>query len=559
MCGIILGIGKGKIPSGHSIAHRGPDQQYEFSDQNYKLCFARLSITGIHEGHIPIISQDLKWSVYMNGEIYNYKNLIERFALPHSDSDTRVIAEGISKYGIEFLKELRGMYALVCINLITTEFYIARDPLGEKPLYYAQTKDSLVFSSEIRSLMEILDKKTINPISLASYFRFGYVEEPNTILEQIHPFPKGICMKISNSDLRLRSIFSIKGYDENDINLSLHELLTLVVREGVSSEVASGLALSGGVDSSLLLSIMLKNHATTALVVDFPEHVRNSEATEALNFSRQQGASSYKIEIQEFDLKSEFLDFLTAYDQPHADLAGFSYYKIFQAARDLNLKVVHLGHGPDEFFWGYEWLYRPLQGLGKVGSLSLVGSGKLQFWETPAKSNWLDYLLPDLRMDNRPYSLSISDEYINVKNPLQKLRSQIVHSYLSHNAFQQSDRLSMKFGVEARSLWSDTRIYGWSQINSNKMKVDSDKTQFRKVASSLLLHEKSMKRKLGFASPLIKTLMFSREIDLMFDESYKYLKDLFVKDTSLSVSQVPIERYRLLILAQWLSHFGIRL
>ena len=557
MCGVILRIGNGVIPSFNSIAHRGPNQQYEFHSENSILRFARLSITGIQDGQVPVISHNLQWSVYLNGEIYNFKNLIERFALPFSNSDTRVIAEGIAKYGIEFLKELRGMYALVCINLVTNEFYIARDPLGEKPLYFAHTKSSLVFSSEIRSLMEILDKKTVNPISLASYFRFGYIEEPFTIFEQIHPFPKGTCMKVSNNDLTLRSIFSITGYDENDLKISLNELLTLVVKEGVSSEVASGLALSDGVDSSLLLSMLIRNNETKALVVDFPEFSENSEAGQALRFAQQQKAPSNKIEIRMRDLKLDFIDFLKSYDQPHADLAGYSYYRIFQAAKDLNLKVVHLGHGPDEFFWGYDWLYKPLNGVGKVASLSLVRSDKLEFWDTPARSKWIDHLLPELRMEYRPYSLSTSDKYINSRSPLQHLRSRIVHSYLSHNAFQQSDRLSMKFGIEARSLWSDTRLYGWSQINSNNIKRDFNKNQFRKEASIMLNQEKAMKQKSGFASPVMKTFMQSKEIESLFGESYNYIKDFFVKDLRNLESQAPTEKYRLLILAQWLSHFGV--
>lgn len=275
MCGLI-GSTRGLPSNAHNLlSHRGPDERYSVTFEGLSIDFFRLSITGDSAGSHPVDSPSGRWSVFINGEIYNYKSLIKSYDLAETTSDVRVIALGLDAYGIEFTQKLRGMYAGVIIDRSTHKIYALRDFFGEKPLFFCADGKNFMFSSEFRAMLGILERPlSIDPIAFASYARFGYVEEPWTPDIDIRHIPKGALSEISAAGVKV--VLEIPSGDENSQNLP--SLIQTLLTESMNIEVPGGLALSGGLDSSTLLSFCKKNKnrpkAYILILINIQSHVK---------------------------------------------------------------------------------------------------------------------------------------------------------------------------------------------------------------------------------------------------------------------------------------------
>jgi asparagine synthase (glutamine-hydrolysing) len=192
MCGFTFRQSPNLIGRHGFLQHRGPDEQSYFFGTGYEIEFSRLTITGTLEGQVPVYSNDRRWLVAFNGEIYNFKQLIASHGLPFTNSDTKVIANGLEKYGIDFLARLRGMFSGILIDTLANKTYFFRDPLGEKPLFLHRSENELVISSEFTALFRLLNRPLkINPKAVSDYFRFGYVQEPDSFDREIVSVKRG--------------------------------------------------------------------------------------------------------------------------------------------------------------------------------------------------------------------------------------------------------------------------------------------------------------------------------------------------------------------------------
>lgn len=555
MCGFIYR--KSAVHKGQSgfLKHRGPDQQSYFSGDNFELEFSRLTITGTVEGEVPVYSKNGDWLVAFNGEIYNFRKLIDDFSLPHSNSDTKVIANGLEKFGLDFLKKLRGMYAGIAIDTRGRKTYIFRDPLGEKPLFFTKNGTDLVIASEFTALLKQLGRPlSLNSLAISDYFRFGYVEEPNTFDRDIFSVKRGIVLEV-REDSSLTEVMDLVGYDDSEMAFTLPELLHTLNEEVSYSTVPTGLALSAGIDSTSILYAMSKyrDNNFVPLIMNINPRGMSEEAIQALNSCKLLGIDAHVIQntggsnlLQELQLLAK------CNDQPHADPSGLSYLSIFRNAKELGLKVVLLGHGPDELFWGYPWFNSELRRTQKV--LFPKQLGLREYWNTPARNSRLGFYLglPEYK-SNRNFS---SDPFLTSKNPWEKYRAEMVHSYLSTNGLRQSDRLAMSCGIEPRTPYADSRLYGWAQQNSMKSANAFDKFEFRNAVELGPLEHTRFRKKQGFDSPMANWF----ELPEIQAFSGDCLQVLFEADLNWRIKPKlawlsPSEKYRITMLGGWLTQF----
>jgi asparagine synthase (glutamine-hydrolysing) len=250
------------------IIHRGPDDDGFYSDDYCTLAMRRLSIIDLSTGKQPLFSNDKRFLIFFNGEIYNYIELrdflISKGIHFSTNSDTEVVVNLYMLFGNEMLNMLEGMYAFCIYDKESRSYFFARDKFGEKPLYYFYNNQKVIFSSEIKSLLSSKAfKPELRKEKLGSYIRMGYVEEPNTLLKNVFSLPPSSYMKISKEfDIEVKQYSYIEYQPDNTIN-SLEEAADFIkpyfkkaVKKQLVSDVPVGAFLSGGVDSSSVVAMI---------------------------------------------------------------------------------------------------------------------------------------------------------------------------------------------------------------------------------------------------------------------------------------------------------------
>lgn len=553
MCGFLLHFSDHPDFRTSLLLHRGPDQQYFQRKSDWQIEYFRLAITGVIDGKSPSCSEGNRYAIYLNGEIYNFRELQTMYALPFSNSDSVTIANLVEIHGLEALKDIRGMYAFVLHDMRENCLYVARDPLGEKPLFVFHDEKQTIFGSEFRSVLDrIGGKLQLDQNAVNDFLRFNYVEEPNTFDSRIKAFPKGQVLKIYPSSQQTRVLFSLDGYSDKDIEIPLESLIDKVLDEATTTEVTSALSLSSGLDStSILVRKMLQNDSQfSAITLNTAYDSSISEVTEVQKHAIAVGVHLDIVSTGSSPSTNLLSRLVSAMDQPICDPSALNYFLIFEQARSLSKKVVLLGQGPDEFFWGYPHYYKLLADSA-VSGLELNAS---VFLNVPQRSSRLLACLSPRKSEN-VRTLNSSDPFLKSSDKWKISRANMVHGYLSHNGFAQIDRLSMHFSVEARSPLADSRIYGWAQHNSIKDSRSFDKTEFKNAISLGCLEHLKQKPKIGFRSD-INSILENRQFAPLLDEAYwavfennlvdwrfKYPKFLLTKN----------EKWKVLVLGLWLN------
>lgn len=535
------------------MLHRGPDEQYSHKEENWNLDYFRLAITGVIEGKSPTYSQGKDYAIYLNGEIYNYRELQRVYGLPLSNSDSITIANLVELHGTEVLRDIRGMYAFVLHDVRANILYIARDPLGEKPLFVFHDDAQTIFGSEFRAVLNIVGGTIqLDQQAMTDYLRFNYVEEPNTFDVRIKAFPKGQLFRVDPSSREMKVLFDLHGYSDGDLTMPLDRLINRVMDEATSTEVPSALSLSSGLDSTSILvrKVLQLDPQFSSITLDTAYDSSVSEVVEVRKNAQAVGTQLDIVSTNGSTSTNLLKRLILAMDQPICDPSALNYFLIFERVRELSKKVVFLGQGPDEFFWGYPHYYKLLNN-SHASTLELNDS---IFLNVPQQSSRLLACLTPREADNRR-TLNSSDPFLSSSDQWQLLRANMVHGYLSHNGFAQIDRLSMHFSVEARSPLADSRIYGWAQHNSLKDVSSFDKQEFKNAVSLGCLEHVKQKPKTGFRSDISSILGNKRFVPLL-DEAYwtvfgtdlidwrfKYPKFLLTRN----------ENWKVLVLGLWLN------
>jgi asparagine synthase (glutamine-hydrolysing) len=352
-----------------AIMHRGPDDSGIYCKGSIGFGHRRLSIIDLSaHGRQPMWSNDLSHCIVFNGEVYNYReirnDLKKRGYEFSSNTDTEVVVNAIQCYGIEnALSKFIGMFAFAIFNTKTKELYLCRDRAGVKPLYYYITKKIILFGSELKSLMAHPSfSKELNHIGLGQYFITGDFIDTNTVFKNTYKLSPGKYIIVNfKGEIASHQYWGLDGFQRSqwrgsfkDAASDLEQLLISAFEYRLVSDVPVGVFLSGGIDSSLLSSI-LKNKLNTDLLnitIGFNED-RYNEAHKAKSVSDQLGVRHITHYVSPSEAQDTLLKFTDIFDEPFGDTSGIPTYILAKLARQ-HVKVALSADGGDEQFCGYE-------------------------------------------------------------------------------------------------------------------------------------------------------------------------------------------------------------
>ena len=310
----------------NTLKNRGPDYQdyWSNSEGNCFLLNTRLKIQDLNDrANMPMRSVCKNYIITYNGELFNKRFLIKKYLTSvklNTNSDTEVILQLYINYGFKLLDFLDGMYSIAIYNLIDHQLFLARDPLGIKPLYYTIEDNFLFFSSSIKSFYF---KKKINNDAIIDYFSLGYIREPNTILDKVYSLEPGEFIIYKNSSIIKKKYFILKDIFLKNTKDVSNEIENSVLKH-YTSEVPSCLFLSSGTDSNIILSILKKNKINIPTIsISFEKDKKdqriNDEHETIKNICKELNVENYHSLITKNLSYSYNNLFLKEMDQPTTD------------------------------------------------------------------------------------------------------------------------------------------------------------------------------------------------------------------------------------------------
>ncbi|MBR4762446.1 MAG: asparagine synthase (glutamine-hydrolyzing), partial [Clostridia bacterium] len=517
------------------IIHRGPDSEGYFTDDRVAMGFRRLSIIDLKSGDQPLFNEDKSVVVMFNGEIYNFMELREELkAQGHTfatNSDTEVIVHGYEQYGTDVFNRLRGMFGILIYDINKSEVIAARDFFGIKPVYYYFDGETFMVGSEIKSFLSHPDfKKELNREVLKMYLCYGTNHMEETFFENTKKLMPGHYLVYKGGELSVNR-YSKLTYDKQEKPYEYYEKLVKETLESSVeyhkiSDVEVGSYLSGGVDSSYVVSVAKPNKTFT---VGF-EGKGFSEIEYAKGLSDHFGVEHFAKTIS----GDEFFDILPTVqyhlDEPSANVSAVPLYFLSRLAR-TKVKVVLSGEGADEMFGGYNeynvqgaakhYLRVPLFIRAAIVAVCRplpYFKGK-HFIEKYGKElsrryyNKTEMFLPDevgdiltdkYKTGKSPFDLC-TPYYNEVKGKDDVLRKMYIdlNFWLPHDILLKADKMSMANSVELRVPFLDKEVFALSRRIPSKYLVRDNQTKyiFRQVANGCIPTEWAKRRKLGFPVP----------------------------------------------------------
>ena len=528
-----------------AIVHRGPDDEGILAAGNCGLGMRRLSIIDLSGGHQPVFNEDRTvWVVY-NGEIYNFAELRQELEAKghrfYTHTDTEVIVHLYEEMGSRCMEKLRGMFAFALWDQPRARLLLARDRLGIKPLYYAKANGRLLFGSEIKALLAAAPELArTNPDALLEYFYFGYIPDPRTAFSGIQQLPPGHFLEFEAGKVRTQQYWDLPQYgthsprSEEECLDELEHRLAEAVRIRLIADVPLGALLSGGTDSSTVVSLMAR--ASTGPVKTFSIGFRHSDFNEA-PFARlvaeKWGTDHHEL-ILEPNIVETVEQLTRSLEEPFGDSSMLPTYYVSCLARK-HVTVALSGDGGDEMFAGYEryrihlhdrsypipeWMGRfyrrqihprlPRQLPGK----NLAYSASLPLNERYAEGISFEPFQREMKV--------LAGDFVGLSEPLRVIRDYLVKApatdalsrilyvdtktYLPGDILTKVDRMSMLTSLEARVPMLDHIFLEWvtGLTPEWKMRARDQKYILRKLAERVgVPKEVIYRRKQGFALPLV--------------------------------------------------------
>jgi len=555
MCGIagILNFDQSKInpelANGikKSLEHRGPDfSKVDYINENVALIHTRLSIIDLDQrSNQPMYSKDDRFSIVFNGEIYNFreirKTLEDKGVRFFTDGDTEVLLEGFVHYGSKILDLLRGQFAFAIYDSLEGSFFLARDRVGIKPLYFSLFDEVFIFSSELKAIEKSgIISFSADYDSYISYLRHLSVPSSNTGNKNISKLEPGQYL-VLNKD---KSISKNKYWDpfsfevdhsitENEAILKVEELLFESVKYRKVSDVEVGLFLSGGLDSSLIGKIMSKdtNSDVKSFNIDYQEHFQGyeGEVDEARFAASHIGVNLIEGKIQYSDFKKIIDNYSFYQDDLVGDEVGIPLYFLGKSAKDNGIKVVQVGEGADELFYGYEHWIRFMKLNNFLSPITKSRSSNFNFKShrgdmlsnillnrTSFAGGALGFNLPEINNllvegITQEYELIYFvdnkwDDYFSNKNSyLSKWMTLIdLQIRLPELLLMRMDKLVMQSSIEARVPFLDHKLIEFVLSVPESIIFDENKTKplLKKVASKHISEQIFNRKKQGFRAPV---------------------------------------------------------
>jgi asparagine synthase (glutamine-hydrolysing) len=376
MCGIsgwylepgVTRSGEGLRAMARALHHRGPDDLGFFEDSQHGIGFAhnRLSIIDLTpRGHQPMMTADRSLVLNYNGEIFNFKDLRDEMeSLGHrfeSDCDTEVVLHAFDQWGQGCVERLRGMFAFAIWAPRDQSLFLARDPLGIKPLYYTEAPGGrgFLFASEIKAFLALKDFKVgVNRSALQQFLEFGFTyDQHESSLEGVRKLPPGHTLTVSRGRIQSLNRYFSPPVPEDGTSLevradALYETLSQVVAQHLIADVPLALLLSGGVDSSIIAALAARKSKLRTLTMAFGESGID-EREHARIVSDSIGSQHQEILIPPQEIYRDLDQAVWTVDDLFSDWGVVSTRLLYQRAREAGVKVVLVGEGADELFGGY--------------------------------------------------------------------------------------------------------------------------------------------------------------------------------------------------------------
>ena len=551
------------------LAHRGPDDQGSYLDPDRSICglaHRRLSIIDIDRGHQPLCNEDESIWITYNGECYNFQelrtNLIAAGHRFKTNSDTEVIIHLYEEYGAKCVDHIRGMFALAIWDRKKRELFLARDRMGQKPLYYAIHNGRFIFASECKAILQI-EGFPRNPDrqAILEYLLLQYVPYPRSGFGQIRQLPPAHILTVNTTNFRDPTptpywFLQNKPNFEGNIHQAgeqLREVLAESVQLRMISDVPLGAFLSGGLDSTIIVGLMsrLSGRPIQTCSIGFEEEMYNE-----LGFARQ-AAERFGCDHYERTVRPDCAETIEKlsyhYDEPFADSSALPSYHLSHVARS-KVTVALSGDGGDECFGGYD-RYRAMYLAEKIRRSRLLGFlARRRFWHRlaaaehhgrlhrlkrllsavglPASQRYLKWLAvfdPDLiseiivpsfppassqtRLAVPPRGLwhtldSCFTETEGFAGTTERLMAQAMWAdglhYLPGDINAKVDRASMSIGLEVRSPFQDHKVVelAYSLPTAWRHNGKLSKVILHQTYADMLGGEIARRGKMGFGVPV---------------------------------------------------------
>lgn len=557
------------------IIHRGPNAQGIFADENCALGMRRLSIIDIQGGIQPIWNESHDKLIVFNGELYNYKllrkQLEEKGHIFSTNSDTEVVLHGFEDRGTKFLKEMEGMFAFAIYDVLLKKWTIARDRVGEKPLYYFRSKELFIFASELKSILSTgIVKREIDRDALSIYFQLTYIPAPKSIIKDVYKLKPATVLSIDHSGNIHEEKYWKLDIDQEDAEYQdytickkkLREALFASVEQRMISDVPLGAFLSGGFDSSIIVGIMaqISKDPVNTFTIGFKE--KQYDESPLAQLVAEKHNTNHHVLMLDWDKVFEDLDeLLNNMDEPFADSSLIATYVVSKMTKEY-VTVALTGDAGDELFAGYDKylisyygeLYKKIpmiirktliepgiKTLPVYSNLSrkankVINAENLDIYEQRKQLMCLGFKATELKqlMKNGmvdPMNF-IEDEYKYLKNRDEQLRTQYVdfNIVLEGDMLAKVDRASMLASLETRVPLLDSRVIELAFKMPTEFKINKKnrKIIWKDTFKDLIPEELFHAPKHGFRVPIGKWLATSLK-----EQLYKYIAPDFIQEQRL--------------------------
>lgn len=553
---------------GESIASRGPEHQGIFSDETVGLVHRRLKIIDLSdEANQPMFSEDNRYVIVYNGEIYNFDDIRrEQQIAVKTTSDTEIVLKTLVANGIEALEYFNGMFAIALYDTLENKLLVIRDRIGVKPLYYYWDGQNFAFASEIKALLQlnfIKQNKSLDYTALNTFLHLGYSGTEITFYKNIFKVPAGSYIEVAKSGIEIRSYWSTYNavqsetiddmYSAKEI---LRDLVEQSVRYRLKSDVPYGTFLSGGIDSSLVTAVAQRNLSTklNTFTIAFAEN-KYDESQYAKKVADYLSTNHTEMTVTQKEAAQLIPTILDTYDEPFADSSAIPTMLVSKLAKTKATMILS-GDGGDELFMGYgayHWtkrlednklqlLRKPIYLASKLGNSRIKRAGTVLNYpdemQIPShifsQEQYLfsrneigSLLLPEAREE------IILNELPQVARTLSATENQAlfdINYYLREDLLTKVDRASMKYSLEVRVPLLDYNIVEFALNLNENLKIHNGTSKYllRQVLYEYVPSELFDRPKWGFSIPLCEWLR--KDLHYLIDD---YLNENLILKTNI--------------------------
>ncbi|MGM0519494.1 MAG: asparagine synthase (glutamine-hydrolyzing) [Campylobacterota bacterium] len=590
MCGVLGSnfISKKFEGSLSLLKNRGVDNQSSYIVDNNQFGHTRLSIIDLDiEANQPMVFNDIV--LVFNGEIYNYKDLIKSENLIcTTKSDSEVLIRLYEKYGFDFLNKLNGMFAFCIYDIKKQRFFCARDRYGKKPLFFYFKDKKFIFSSLIKPIVNLLDKKpALNKVALSKYMQYFASFGKDTFFQDIYKLDAGSFLvyepnKKSNSFYE-KKFYKIKTkkkvFDEQEALEKIEELLFDSVNSRLKSDVNMGCLLSGGIDSSLISAVYskLSNKQINTFSIGYSEYKNYCELDYANILSKHINSNHTAVEISKADFIENFESTLDILEQPHADSAAIPLNILTKKVSSCGVRTLLSGEGSDEIFLGYDNYSKFYRYYEFKDSLSQNQNEFLNgiISSLKAENKESEYLRRVIKKENlynsfgeiytQPQKKRLFKKVPTYKtekpkdDPIDWMSYIDLKIWLGEVLLPKVDKISMNNSLETRTPFLDYKLVDYMFSVDSKLKLgDTNKYLLKKIALKYIPSEIITRQKKGFNSPYHEWLQKEYKdyiIELILEVNSK--TDLFNKEYILYIYELSLKNkfkqhlYALFVFSLW--------